>query len=522
MSVQFSYLIRRSGHQLIRSMKPTTSKTSSYEHWTKEELLARVVELDERLQVAYPNAKVAQEKSAPPKTFNFSAHPVRKIALKFCYSGWEYNGLAFQKTPTPLPTVEEVLFQALAKTRLIDPDAGYDGCGWERCGRTDRGVSAAGQVVSLWVRSALEGEKKPVLDNGTGKGQDASESSDVPETSSDTPPDDFMESSVMNNSKAPSRPRSEFHYLQLVNRVLPPTIRVTAWSPVSPDFSARFNCQKRHYKYLFSSQGLDLSLMRNGAGRLLGEHDFRNLCKVDPSKQITNYNRTILKADISAVPDVKDLYVLDLVGTAFLYHQVRHIMAILFLIGTGLEHPSVVSALLNVDPEALASPLHIHDGDPPFEPLNQKPSYQMADGLPLMLWDCAYKDEDVQWLTDPDGTPGENRRGSGSELYDQMQSIHERSVIHTALDAHFLAAAAQYHTPRLPYFPRNQTSAPLPNVIQVPLGAGTSNRNGNYVPLLSRKRMETVEVVNERWRAGKGERKQDRKKGTAVDDDADE
>ena len=516
MSVQFSYIIRRSGHQLIRSMSP--SSTNSYEHWTKEELVARVVELDDRLRAAYPNEQIPQEKTTrSSKTFNFSAHPVRKIALKFCYSGWEYNGLAYQKTPTPLPTVEQVLFQALAKTRLVDPDAGFDGCGWERCGRTDRGVSAAGQVVSLWVRSALEEEKNPVLDNNPGE-EDPSENFDV----SEAPSDVFMESTITNNSRAPPRPRSEFHYLRLVNRILPPTIRVIAWSPVSSDFSARFNCQKRHYKYFFSSQGLDLSLMRNGAQRLLGEHDFRNFCKLDPSKQITNYNRTILKADINPVSDVKDLYVLDLVGTAFLYHQVRHIMAILFLVGTGLEHPSIVSALLNVDPEALASPLHIHDGDPPFQPLNQKPSYQMADGLPLMLWDCSYKDEDVQWITDPDRTTGENRRGSGSELYDQMQSIHDRSVIHTALDAHFLAAVAQYHTPRLPYFPRNQSSVPLPNVIQVPLGAGTSNRNGRYIPLLSRKRMETVEVINERWRMGKGERRQDRKGGAAVDDDADE
>jgi tRNA pseudouridine38/39 synthase len=33
--------------------------------------------------------------------------------------------------------------------------------------------------------------------------------------------------------------------------------------------------------------------------------------------------------------------VLDLVGTAFLYNQVRHIMAILLLIGARLELPSL-------------------------------------------------------------------------------------------------------------------------------------------------------------------------------------
>jgi len=156
MSVKFSYFIRRSGHQLIRSMKPSTSNGNSYEHWTKEELIARLVDLDDRIRIIDPNAKEISSKIASQKTFNFSAYPVRKIALKFCYSGWEYNGLAFQKAPTPLPTVEEVLFQAFAKTRLVDPEKGFDGCGWERCGRTDRGVSAAGQVISLWVRSAAD------------------------------------------------------------------------------------------------------------------------------------------------------------------------------------------------------------------------------------------------------------------------------------------------------------------------------------------------------------------------------
>lgn len=517
MSVKFSYLIRRSGHQLIRSMKPSTPKDNSYEHWTKEELITRLVDLDERIRAKYPSAQNTPD-AAPHKTFDFSVHPIRKIALKFCYSGWEYNGLAYQKTPTPLPTVEEVLFQALAKIRLIDPDAGYDGCGWERCGRTDRGVSAAGQVISLWVRSAIEGVKPGAVES-TDVGLLSSSNATLEQAQS---LDDFPEPSLLEPVKNTAHRKSEFHYIQLLNRILPPTIRVIAWSPVTPKFSSRFNCRQRHYKYFFSSNGLDLSLMRNAAQRLIGEHDFRNLCKVDPSKQITNYHRRILSVEINPVADVKDLYVLDLVGTAFLYHQVRHIMAILFLVGTGLEHPFIVSSLLNVDPEKLASPLYSDDNDPPLEVVNRKPEYQMADSLPLMLWDCAYDDNDVHWRTSPDGDGSEERRGSGSELHDQMHSIHTRSVIHTALDAHFLLATAQYHKPSPPYFPRNQNHIPLPSVIQVPLGGGSSNRNGNYKPLLRRKRLESVEVVNERWRAGKGERKQGRKNIETGDDGGDD
>ena len=44
----------------------------------------------------------------------------------------------------------------------------------------------------------------------------------------------------------------------------------------------------------------------------------------------------------------KDIYFLEIRGTAFLYHQVRCICAILFMVGRHLEEPSVVDALLDV------------------------------------------------------------------------------------------------------------------------------------------------------------------------------
>ncbi|KAG2338956.1 hypothetical protein BDR05DRAFT_968585, partial [Suillus weaverae] len=67
-------------------------------------------------------------------------------------------------------------------------------------------------------------------------------------------------------------------YETQANWVLPPTIRVFAWSHISPDFSARFNCKHKHYKYFLTSHGLDLFLMKSASNYLIGEHDFRNLC----------------------------------------------------------------------------------------------------------------------------------------------------------------------------------------------------------------------------------------------------
>jgi hypothetical protein len=117
---------------------------------------------------------------------------------------------------------------------------------------------------------------------------------------------------------------------------------------------ACFNCKHRHYKCFFTSHGLDiLSLMQSVANCLVGEYDFRNLCKLDPGKQIANFHRCVVRSQIIPVSQDKQAYVFnDLVGSTFLYHQVRHIMAVLFrvLVGTGVEQPSIISALMNVSP----------------------------------------------------------------------------------------------------------------------------------------------------------------------------
>ena len=74
-----------------------------------------------------------------------------------------------------------------------------------------------------------------------------------------------------------------------------------------------------------------------------GVSDFRNFCKIDGSKQITNYKREVLSANIIHLRD--DFYIFDLKGSAFLWHQVRCMMAVLFAVGQKLEAPSIVGLL---------------------------------------------------------------------------------------------------------------------------------------------------------------------------------
>ena len=97
----------------------------NYEHWSREDLISRLHELE---RTHSSRTERPPSRKYQTNAFNFSSHARRKIAIKFCYSGWEYNGLAFQNMKTSLPTVEGVLFDAFVKARLIDPAAGFDGC----------------------------------------------------------------------------------------------------------------------------------------------------------------------------------------------------------------------------------------------------------------------------------------------------------------------------------------------------------------------------------------------------------
>ncbi|XP_057281976.1 tRNA pseudouridine(38/39) synthase [Pezoporus wallicus] len=329
----------------------------------QDQLLRRVQELEEevrrlreKLREDEEGAGKQEAPSAPGKSkkrqqrpFDFGAYGRRHVALKISYLGWGYQGFASQENTTN--TIEEKLFEALKKTRLVDDRQTSN---YHRCGRTDKGVSAFGQVISLDLRSnLLEGQK---LNGHRGASEGKSE--------------------------------EELRYTHILNRVLPPDIRVLAWAPVEPEFSARFSCLKRTYRYFFPCANLDVGLMHAAAQRYVGTHDFRNLCKMDVANGVVNFQRTILSAGVTWVEggggtgpqDPFHLCQFEVTGQAFLYHQVRCMMAVLFLIGQGMESPEVIDELLDVEKNP------------------QKPQYSMAVEFPLVLYDCEF--ENIQWLYD--------------------------------------------------------------------------------------------------------------------------
>lgn len=198
--------------------------------------------------------------------------------------GHEYDGFARQDSTAE--TIEEYLFAAMRKTRLVPMVANWRDLKYSRGGRTDKGVSALGQVVALLLRS---------------KGRSGEEAVSEDE---------------------------EFDYPMLLNSALPQTIRVLGWTTAAADFSARFSAQFREYKYFIVDQNrsLDVDKMVRAASYLIGEHDFRNFCKADVSA-VKSFVRKIKEVRIEEIEGLRwgDRRVLQLYikGTAFLWHQVR-------------------------------------------------------------------------------------------------------------------------------------------------------------------------------------------------------
>ena len=155
---------------------------------------------------AIKNRNLKTKKRKRTKEFDFSLYKTRLVALKIAYFGANYAGLAIQDN---VVTVEKLLFDALLKTRLIKS---RQSCQYSRYGRTDKGVSAFCQVVSLKVRSKRLACEK---------------------------------------SDSELNPEDEMNYPLALNSCLPDDIRVVGWCPVPEQFNARF---MNRTIYIFSFQ----------------------------------------------------------------------------------------------------------------------------------------------------------------------------------------------------------------------------------------------------------------------------
>jgi tRNA pseudouridine38/39 synthase len=400
--------------------------------------------------------------SRAARGFDVREYPSAYVALRVMYAGWDYRGFA-QQGSDGVRTVEGALFSALRRTRLIAPDAAPEDVAYTRCGRTDAGVSALGQIVSLRLRSkrGTKGRKRREETNEEGPRDPLFSSDDSSDDAkrrsspeSDARNEELRNDGALRGASSGDRraarsdsthpppggvffaehAEDELDYCALLNRALPEDVRVTGWGYVHESFSARFDCEFRLYKYFFCAfpdsaersagplvskqdegdektkklsglESLDLDAMRDAARRFEGTHDFRNLCKMD-ARNVHNYVRTVYRCDVVDAADAgawedgggargtrgalgfsrlkksetetsagspPGLCYVRVEGSAFLWHQVRCMAAVLFLVGLRRETPDVVDALLDATK---------------FK--NGKPQYEMAPDAPLVLWRCGF------------------------------------------------------------------------------------------------------------------------------------
>jgi tRNA pseudouridine38/39 synthase len=82
----------------------------------------------------------------------FEKFEVRKYALKVCYLGHNYDGMACQAEADN--SIEEYIFKVMHTLSLIPKPFPADDS-FTRAGRTDKGVSAMGNVISLNLRTDI-------------------------------------------------------------------------------------------------------------------------------------------------------------------------------------------------------------------------------------------------------------------------------------------------------------------------------------------------------------------------------
>jgi tRNA pseudouridine38/39 synthase len=590
------------------------NSSSDYSSWSNTDLIARITALEAQLRAqvaAYHNGrsqptlssspsliKLPRRRSLSPSrrasAFDPSKYSTRYIALKFAYLGGRYNGYEHANgNITPLPTVEEVLWKALRKARLISPpttgagesmeviwnlerrmkmgplEISWDGCEYSKCGRTDRGVSAFGQVVGVRVRSnrPLAAQKK--IDEDDGVRDEILESNTVINEANgildlpDIDADDLMSGSY----EATFHPiNDELPYITMLNSILPSDIRILAWCPdPPPGFDARFSCKERRYKYFFTNPAfiptpgplglqtaagkesttregwMDIEAMKEAAKKLEGLHDFRNFCKIDPSKQMLSCERRITHADIEevkqqggpvsfdvelALGSVVDrkvafgngvvpqsygprVYSFSVNGSAFLWHQVRHMAAVLFLVGQGLETPAVVDDLLDIE----ANP--------------GRPVYEMASDSPLVLWDCIFADQDstgdedvLDWVYAGDArsipaltTKTDGKFGQGGvvdEVWTQWRKHKMNEILSSSLLDLVISQGDGSAMNRGGFRDIEAIKTRSQKIFD---GCETPRMAGKYVPVLQKPRLDSVEAQNAKYRAGKGLRIELRRNG---------
>ncbi|MEX2533439.1 MAG: tRNA pseudouridine(38-40) synthase TruA [Nitriliruptoraceae bacterium] len=145
---------------------------------------------------------------------------------------------------------------------------------------------------------------------------------------------------------------------------------ITIWQArlVARSFNARFSATSRRYRYRIAEERqddplrrhnrwhvgerLDVAAMRVAAKYLIGEHDFKSLCRAVPGR--TTMRRITALTIARVAPGQLHIVV---TGNAFCHQQVRALVGCLVEVGRGEQPPDWVGMVRDAKDRSVAAPV---------------------------------------------------------------------------------------------------------------------------------------------------------------------
>ncbi len=146
--------------------------------------------------------------------------------------------------------------------------------------------------------------------------------------------------------------------MEYLNRYLPEDIRVVEEREVPQRFHSRLSADRKTYAYYVETsdkkqvferkyvyglgQDLNLRVMEQAAGYLVGQHDFKSFCANRKMKK-----STVRRLDSVEIKRDGTKVVITYTGNGFLYHMVRIMTGTLLEVGLGKRDPGEMVKILN-------------------------------------------------------------------------------------------------------------------------------------------------------------------------------
>lgn len=232
---------------------------------------------------------------------------MKRMLLTIAYDGSSYSGWQRQKDDT-IETVEKYLEKGLSKLFGTEIDC-------VGSSRTDKGVSALGQRVTIDVETTIPGRKMPLA------------------------------------SKA----------------FLPDDIVIVEGEEVPMDFHVRYDVKSKTYEYKILNASVQNPLIRNmthfiydpldvekmdaAAKYFVGEHDFKAVCSTENATKTT-----VRKVYSMNVEKEGDIIKITVSGNGFLYNMIRIMVGTLIEVGKGKIAPEEIKNILQSRDRTKAGP----------------------------------------------------------------------------------------------------------------------------------------------------------------------